>query len=475
MLAQLGLDQKMGGVFKEEREEKQPKSRMKKEKEVVMESEKRRSGRLVGKRQVNYNISLKLPKKRSRRSAHDIRSFIVSDDEREEEEEEEGDGDGEDTIEYKPNKRVPMRASKNRTSARLKISGRIDYSEIEEESAEDETADSENVPQKKSPVLARFLTLAKEKEKENKKKKKKLGFVVVFTGVGNISKLSKIVEDLGGVVHEDVWLATHLVASRICRTEKFLCSLNTRPAPHILSPSWIYASQKANQFVGEEDHQLADLLSEREFGFSLAASLQIARQSLAPRVFLRKHFFIGENTFPDHDFLSYIVRVAGGSVLLDFPSRYTMQKYADVQSIYFIFPHKKAPLKYAKLISKDSIKDEEFIIKSILRQQIIVEKENFAQSKVQSGSSEGENSATEDNPIPSKAAKSNGKGDESRKKGKQKESDKDYIEISSGDELESEEYQSDDGQSASGNENGQDQIEDDNGGKEGDVDSEYSE
>ncbi len=77
--------------------------------------------------------------------------------------------------------------------------------------------------------------------------------MVMFTGLENADKLKQQVIRLGGIVEEsDVERITHMVSSRIKRTEKFLAALSRSPPPLIMSTSWLTASSKLNKFAPSE-------------------------------------------------------------------------------------------------------------------------------------------------------------------------------------------------------------------------------
>lgn len=55
--------------------------------------------------------------------------------------------------------------------------------------------------------------------------------------------------ELGGEVAENAQKCTHLVASKVTRTVKFLTSISV--VKHIVTPEWLQESWKCQKFVGE--------------------------------------------------------------------------------------------------------------------------------------------------------------------------------------------------------------------------------
>lgn len=90
-------------------------------------------------------------------------------------------------------------------------------------------------------------------------------------------QMEKALLTIGIVTVQDVKDCTHLVTSRIQRTQKFLSALSY--APKILSVDWIKTCLKEGKIVDENNYFLVDPESEQKYSFKLSESLDRARKN----------------------------------------------------------------------------------------------------------------------------------------------------------------------------------------------------
>lgn len=150
-----------------------------------------------------------------------------------------------------------------------------------------------------------------------------------------------------------------LVVDRIRRTKKFFMCL-ARGAL-ILSPSWIEAMVKQNQYIPYEKYFLEDTNAETRYGFQLRESVRRAKQG---PIFQNHKFFCTKDTSPPYDDLKDIIEAAGGKLLekinMNKPSKDIICVVAQV--------HKN---EYEDLFRKGiSIVSEEFILSGISKQKL---------------------------------------------------------------------------------------------------------
>ncbi|CAF1197828.1 unnamed protein product [Adineta ricciae] len=150
-----------------------------------------------------------------------------------------------------------------------------------------------------------------------------------------------------------------LVVDRIRRTKKFFMCL-ARGAL-ILSPSWIEAMVKENQYIPYEKYFLEDTNAETRYGFQLRESVRRAKQG---PIFQNHKFFCTKDTSPPYDDLKDIIEAAGGKLLekinMNKPSKDIICIVAQV--------HKN---EYEDLFRKGiSIVSEEFILSGISKQKL---------------------------------------------------------------------------------------------------------
>ncbi|EMR09489.1 hypothetical protein PNEG_02077 [Pneumocystis murina B123] len=91
------------------------------------------------------------------------------------------------------------------------------------------------------------------------------------------NQMEKALLTIGIATVQDAKDCTHLVTSRIQRTQKFLSALSY--APKILSVDWIKACLKERKIMDENNYFLIDPESELKYSFKLSESLDRARKN----------------------------------------------------------------------------------------------------------------------------------------------------------------------------------------------------
>ncbi|ELW69778.1 PAX-interacting protein 1 [Tupaia chinensis] len=141
---------------------------------------------------------------------------------------------------------------------------------------------------------------------------------VLFTGFEPAQKLYI----LGGEVAESAQKCTHLIASKVTRTVKFLTAISV--VKHIVTPEWLEECFKCQKFIegafvfaDEQNYTLRDAEAEVLFSFSLEESLK--RAHVSP-LFKAKYFYITPGICPSLSTMKAIVECAGGKVLAKQPS-----------------------------------------------------------------------------------------------------------------------------------------------------------
>ena len=85
-----------------------------------------------------------------------------------------------------------------------------------------------------------------------------------------------MVQRLGGVVTDKARECTHMVATRVTRTVKFLSGISV--CDHIVTPEWVEQSGRGVGFVEEGAFALCDQNTEQMFGMNLTTSLARAKE-----------------------------------------------------------------------------------------------------------------------------------------------------------------------------------------------------
>ncbi|XP_054833187.1 mediator of DNA damage checkpoint protein 1 isoform X2 [Eublepharis macularius] len=140
---------------------------------------------------------------------------------------------------------------------------------------------------------------------------------VLFTGVID-EEGEHVVTELGGSLAGSVFDCTHLVTDRVRRTVKFLCAL-ARGVP-IVTLDWLEKSRRNSFFLAPSSFLVRDPEQEKTFQFSLAASLQKARQKGGLLQGYELHVTPSVKPEPEH--MRDIIKCSGGTFLPRMPRAY---------------------------------------------------------------------------------------------------------------------------------------------------------
>ncbi|XP_035304948.1 PAX-interacting protein 1 isoform X2 [Cricetulus griseus] len=153
---------------------------------------------------------------------------------------------------------------------------------------------------------------------------------VLFTGFEpvQVQQYIKKLYTLGGEVAESTKKCTHLIASKVTRTVKFLTAISV--VRHIVTPEWLEECFKCQKFIDEQNYILRDAEAEVLFSFSLEESLK--RAHVSP-LFKTKYFYITPGICPSLATMKAIVECAGGKVLAKQPSFRKLMEHKQNKSL----------------------------------------------------------------------------------------------------------------------------------------------
>lgn len=154
--------------------------------------------------------------------------------------------------------------------------------------------------------------------------------LVLFTGFEpvQVQQYIKKLYILGGEVAECTKKCTHLIASKVTRTVKFLTAISV--VKHIVTPDWLEECFKRQTFIDEQNYILRDAEAEVLFSFSLEESLK--RAHVSP-LFKTKYFYITPGICPSLATMKAIVECAGGKVLAKQPSFRKLMEHKQNKSL----------------------------------------------------------------------------------------------------------------------------------------------
>ena len=125
--------------------------------------------------------------------------------------------------------------------------------------------------------------------------------------------------NIGGKLAKSLEESTHLIASKIARTEKFLKAIPL--GLHIINQEWFTDSISVGHFLDENDYALHDPQMESKYSFSLKASIEKAKKH---KLLENMEFYICDKTVPPFKILEDIIKLSGGKVFKTYPDRFLM-------------------------------------------------------------------------------------------------------------------------------------------------------
>ncbi|XP_035384590.1 PAX-interacting protein 1 [Electrophorus electricus] len=200
---------------------------------------------------------------------------------------------------------------------------------------------------------------------------------VFFTGFEPLQtqQHTKKLYELGGEVADSAQKCTHLVASKVTRTVKFLTAISV--VKHIVTPEWLQESWKSQKFVDEQNYMLHDAEAEVLFDFSLEESLKRAH---ATPLFKGKYFYITPGICPGLGTMKAIVESAGGKLLPKQPSFRKIMEHKqnkNLPEIVLISCDNDLHLCREYFLKSIDVHNAEFILTGVLTQTLDYESYKF--------------------------------------------------------------------------------------------------
>ncbi|KAF9429048.1 hypothetical protein BGZ76_001921 [Entomortierella beljakovae] len=223
------------------------------------------------------------------------------------------DAEGSDTLHQSPKKSTSSPTKRRRIS--MGSVGVRDTPVISDDDDDaDNTLDSPKAPSKKSrqnpkgDIVTQSTSIAPEQSSTAGKTKR---VRYISTGVKDQSAAQiKALKALGVMPTTTVEKCTHLVATSISRTGKFLTAL--LHGRIIVHEDWLQACIDANMIVDEDNFRIEDSATEKKFGMDLYDSLNRARER---KVFESCVFYLSPSIKQDMPQLKDVVEAGGGKVL----------------------------------------------------------------------------------------------------------------------------------------------------------------
>ncbi|TKS80446.1 PAX-interacting protein 1 PAX transactivation activation domain-interacting protein [Collichthys lucidus] len=193
---------------------------------------------------------------------------------------------------------------------------------------------------------------------------------VMFTGFEptQVQQYTKRLHALGGEVADSSQKVTHLVASKVTRTVKFLTAMSV--VKHIISPEWLEESWRSQKFVDEQSYTLRDAEAEVLFNFSLEESLK--RANSAP-LFKGKYFYLTPGICPSLSTMKSILESAGGKLLAKQPSYRKIMEHKqnkNLPEIILISCDNDLHLCREYFLKNIDVHNAEFILTGVLTQKL---------------------------------------------------------------------------------------------------------
>nr|XP_033507176.1 PAX-interacting protein 1 isoform X1 [Epinephelus lanceolatus] len=193
---------------------------------------------------------------------------------------------------------------------------------------------------------------------------------VMFTGFEpmQVQQYTKRLHALGGEVADSSQKVTHLVASKVTRTVKFLTAMSV--VKHIVSPEWLEESWRSQKFVDEQSYILRDAEAEVLFAFSLEESLKRAHS--AP-LFKGKYFYLTPGICPSLSTMKPILESAGGKLLAKQPSYRKIMEHKqnkNLPEIILISCDNDLHLCREYFLKNIDVHNAEFILTGVLTQKL---------------------------------------------------------------------------------------------------------
>uniref|UniRef100_A0A096MF41 PAX-interacting protein 1 n=1 Tax=Poecilia formosa TaxID=48698 RepID=A0A096MF41_POEFO len=201
---------------------------------------------------------------------------------------------------------------------------------------------------------------------------------VMLTGFEplQVQQYTKRLHALGGEVAESSQKATHLLASKVTRTVKFLSAMSV--IKHIVTPEWLEESWRSQKFVGESMLCCSVLLVCLFFCSSLEESLK--RAHAAPLFKKGKYFYLTPGICPSLSTMKAILESAGGKLLVKQPSYRKIMEHKqnkNLPEIILISCDNDLHLCREYFMKNIDVHNAEFILTGVLTQKLDYESYPF--------------------------------------------------------------------------------------------------
>nr|XP_027066026.1 uncharacterized protein LOC113691896 [Coffea arabica] len=185
------------------------------------------------------------------------------------------------------------------------------------------------------------------------------------------SSLTKIIEDLGGIVISDGRVSSHVVTGKVRKTLNFCTALCS--GAWIISPSWLKESYRRGRFVDEMPYLLKDEDYEGKYKVELKAAVLRAKSN--PNSLLKGHdICLAAHVQPPMRTLSTIIKSAGGNVVSG------MQKVNESSKTIYIASEED--MEEALLAVRNGMQTfgSDWLMTCIMKQELDLEASQFAES-----------------------------------------------------------------------------------------------
>lgn len=150
-------------------------------------------------------------------------------------------------------------------------------------------------------------------EPQKKKTKAPPPMKLLVTGWDGASNSKAKLRDIGIILTDDHSKCTHLAASKILRTKKFMCALAY--APKVLSISFVEDCLAEKKLLDPNDYPLVDKAGEKNYGVSLQKSLERAR-ARKRKLLNGMTIYVTKDIHGGYETYEAIIKANGGNPLM---------------------------------------------------------------------------------------------------------------------------------------------------------------
>ncbi|KAH6832611.1 hypothetical protein C2S53_010955 [Perilla frutescens var. hirtella] len=185
------------------------------------------------------------------------------------------------------------------------------------------------------------------------------------------SRLTKIIEDLGGVVASDGSVSTHVVTGKVRKTLNFCTALCS--GAWVISSGWLKESFKKGRFVDETPFILNDEDYKTKYRTELKSA--VVRAKASPGTLLKGlDIWLATHVQPPINTLSAIVKSAGGNVIR------TQKEIRDVSITIFVACEEDMEEAVSALKLGIQTFSSDWVMNCIMKQELDLEAPQFVES-----------------------------------------------------------------------------------------------